>query len=430
MLSPVLTHGFAADPALPQRDRLLDATAVGQLLAGLLGLTDVRSCSLLRAKYRIGESLRVVYRLDTGRRHQLLAARAFSVGGSAAAFRRASAAAVPAYGLAPVLLDEAADTVWWTFPNDRRLRGLAELMRPLGWVHPAWQRSEVVEYAPERSVTLRATGLDGATVGFAKAFAPASVDAAALSARYRSIALALARSDEPVNSPEVLRWSGEHHLLLLAAVPGVRWGDVPVDDLPTVLRRLGTAIAVLHGAGPAHSGGEHPTAGLRRFTRLALPRVTHSAELLALARPDVATRARKVADRLASAVPATEPAVLLHGDCHPKNALVDADRIGLIDLDQAGTGAAANDIGSLLARLRQDEVLGGPPAAELGAAFLVGYAGVRPLPSESSLRWHTAAALLAERAMRAVNRVHAPALEHLDELLAAAEHTLRRGALC
>jgi len=39
------------------------------------------------------------------------------------------------------------------------------------------------------------------------------------------------------------------------------------------------------------------------------------------------------------------------------------------------------------------------------------YAAVRPLPSPTSLRWHTAAALLAERAWRAVNRLRLPGLQ-------------------
>jgi len=429
VLTTVRTHGFAADPELPQRDGLLDAEAVAERLPALLGLGSLRSCNLLRAKYRIGESLRVVYRLDTGSREHLLAARAFPAGRGGSAYRRAVIAAVPGDGLPPVVLDQESEAVWWTFPNDRRLLGLSDLMHPLGSVHPSWQRSEAVEYAPERSVTLRATALDGTTAGYAKVFAPGSVDVAGLAGRYRRIAAALAGRGETVQSPDALCWSDERQLLLLSAMPGVRWADLPTADLLGTLRRLGAAIAALHDAGPAALGDDHPAAGLQPFTRLALPRVTHSAELVGLARPDVAARARRLAARLAGAVPAPDRPVLLHGDCHPKNALVDAQQIGLIDLDQAGTGAAANDIGSLLARLRQDELIGGPPAAELAAAFLAGYAGVRPPPVDSALHWHTAAALLAERAMRAVNRVHLPALQHLDELLAEAERTLSKGVL-
>ena len=42
------------------------------------------------------------------------------------------------------------------------------------------------------------------------------------------------------------------------------------------------------------------------------------------------------------------------------------------------------------------------------------------LPSAASLRWHYAAALVAERAIRAVNRVNLRSLARLDELVALA----------
>ena len=50
------------------------------------------------------------------------------------------------------------------------------------------------------------------------------------------------------------------------------------------------------------------------------------------------------------------------------------------------------------------------------------FARCRPV---ASLRWHTVAAMVAERAVRAVNRVNGPALDRLDELLALAEQIHR-----
>jgi hypothetical protein len=47
------------------------------------------------------------------------------------------------------------------------------------------------------------------------------------------------------------------------------------------------------------------------------------------------------------------------------------------------------------------------------------------LPDADELRWFVAAALVAERAMRAVNRVNRSSLEHLETILAAALKTLR-----
>lgn len=102
-----------------------------------------------------------------------------------------------------------------------------------------------------------------------------------------------------------------------------------------------------------------------------------------------------------------------------------AAEVALIDLDQTGIGPAAADLGSLLARLERSRIVQGADTAELAAAFLDGYAEVRPTPDPESLAWHTSAALLAEQAMRAVNRVRPEALDHLGELLASGHTALR-----
>ena len=54
---------------------------------------------------------------------------------------------------------------------------------------------------------------------------------------------------------------------------------------------------------------------------------------------------------------------------------------------------------------------------QLARCFLDGYATVRTVPAYWSVRWHTAAALLTERALRSVNRVRPAGLAHLAELL-------------
>ena len=61
---------------------------------------------------------------------------------------------------------------------------------------------------------------------------------------------------------------------------------------------------------------------------------------------------------------------------------------------------------------------------KLARAFLVSYATTRRLPTGNSLRWHAAAALLAERALRAVNRVRPEGLRRLREILIEAEGLL------
>jgi aminoglycoside phosphotransferase len=355
---------LAPDPELPMRDELLSPTADG--------------VEVVRCKYRVGESLRVLYRTE-GR-------------------------------LLTVRVAAGGRPQWWTFPDDRRLTDIAGLMAAappwrdlLGgrsWVH-----SEVAEYAPERSLTVRAVGGDGAVRGYVKTYAPGSRDIAALSRRYAWVA-------ERVDAPAPIGWRTD--ALALTALPGCRAIDVADHDAAALAARFGAAIATVH-ASP-------PPPGTPRFGRFGAERLDGSVAAVAAARPDVAGALASVRDRLSLSRPATGHA-LLHGDCHPKNALVDGCRVALIDLDQAGIGDPAADVGSHLARLRVTTIVGMRSAAaeaEQTAAFLAGYESVRPPPTERSVHWHVAAALIAEQAVRAVNRVRPDVLARLDEVVDAA----------
>ena len=140
--------------------------------------------------------------------------------------------------------------------------------------------------------------------------------------------------------------------------------------------------------------------------------------------------ASHLAEELARLWEPSDEHVCLHGDVHPKNCVARGGALTLIDLDQCAVGDAAADLGSLLASLSYADITSAasqPSAKTLGEAFLSGYASVRALPSTRSLRWHTAAALLAERALRAVNRVRPEGLARMRELFAGASDVLREG---
>jgi hypothetical protein len=92
----------------------------------------------------------------------------------------------------------------------------------------------------------------------------------------------------------------------------------------------------------------------------------------------------------------------------------------LIDLDQAGAGPPETDLASALARATRDLVVGRISEAEHGAVqsgLLDAYSAVARLPDAQSLRWHTAACLVAEGGLRAVNRVRVDAIPHVGEIL-------------
>jgi aminoglycoside phosphotransferase (APT) family kinase protein len=365
---PATSTLLALDPALPMRDELLTPTAAG--------------VEVVRCKYRVGESLRVLYRADDR--------------------------------LATVRVQAGGRPRWWLFPDDRRLTLVADVMAPSRRVRALlggrpWVRSEVAEYAPERSLTVRALDATGTVSAYVKCYAPGTRDVAALAARHAAVAMRVA-------APRPLGWHSD--LLAMSPVAGRRCADVAPAEEVAVAERLGAAIATLHDV--------EPPAGTPPFGRLTAGRLDGAVAAVAAARPDVAAAIVTLRRRLGAARPGVAP-VLLHGDCHPKNALVEDGRVSLIDLDQAGTGPAAADVGSYLARLRVAAVLerrSPGDADRLAAAFLAGYDAVRPRPPEPSLRWHTAAALVGEQAIRAVNRVRPDVLAHLPSVVAAAAEEL------
>jgi Ser/Thr protein kinase RdoA (MazF antagonist) len=193
----------------------------------------------------------------------------------------------------------------------------------------------------------------------------------------------------------------------------------PADGVPVAetegFRAFGAALATLHGlvAPP----------GLPRFERLLPGRLERAARLVGAARPDVSEAARGLAQTLVGADGGGGGSSVLHGDVHPKNALAADGRITLIDLDQLAAGRPAEELGSALAGLEYRRLTVRADGA-LGDALLDGYASVRSLPSSRALAWSTAAALLSERALRAVARIRPEGLHSLEELIARADELL------
>jgi aminoglycoside phosphotransferase len=399
-VTPLLAH----DPALPQRDLLLDADRMAPNLERCLSLDGklaLDRCELARVKYRVGDSIRVRYRVEAGGRRHEVACRAFAAGRSEAAYRRACERVVVTGTLRPVAWSRELETVFWTFPNDRKL-AVRELERLWELLGARLRRLRLVAYAPEKSLTMRCEGSNG-PVAYAKLYA----DPAAT--RGFQIHRRLARGGIAV--PRAVPLGG--HLLVLSPVPGRPVASLAGAELVAAHRALGETVARLHQLAPPDRF---------RLRRLDAERVVAAAELVSRIRPDLAREARLLAAALAR--PTTREAdVCVHGDLHAKNTIVDGDRIALVDLDQTAGGPPSADVGSLLAGLRYARLVGTldrETERACAGAFAASYASVRPLPEPAVLRRATAAALLAERAVRAVNRVRLDGLAALQPLLAEA----------
>jgi tRNA A-37 threonylcarbamoyl transferase component Bud32 len=409
--------GFAADPVIPARDMLLDPDSVAEQLSRIShDDTTIESCSLRRVKYRIGESLRVVYDVVAGGRNFVMSARTFP--DSALVFRRAEGDAERVLGMPGVAHDPLTNTVWWTLPNDRKLRNLGTLLDPPVRVRRssgvAWDQSQLVEYAPERSATARLVDPHGQVSGFAKAYRDR--DVLDVATQYNRIAASIALLDG-IRTPRALGWARPDRIIVLEPMRGRVWTQLPIELRPVAMRQLGAALANIHGLPTDFGRGP--------FQRYRLDRVRNSAALVAIARTDVATAVQQLGDKLVAAAPSPAGVVCLHGDVHAKNVLFHGDQVHMIDFDQGGSGAAGADIGSMLASLMTAQLIDPDSGVRgLGTAFLEGYNSVRALPNRSELQWYTAAAFVAERAIRAVNRVNLPTLAVLPELLEIADAVL------
>jgi Ser/Thr protein kinase RdoA (MazF antagonist) len=451
-MSAALSHArLARDPRLPQRDVLLDAREVAARLSAALGVRGrlaISECERVRTKYRVGDSLRVLHRVRVGARDYTVAARTFAAGESRRAYERAARAAVDCGPLRAVLHDAELETVFWTFPNDRRLAALRVLKdvppQLARLLTPVWAQSRVVAYAPEKCATAECLDTRSRVIAYAKVYAGG--EGRQVYDVYRALAQRLAGGGAELTIPRALAYDETHRTLLLAPATGARIADLSDEELPRGYSRLGAALAALHGL-PAPEG-------LQPFTRLDARRLRQAASAIGAARPDVRREASDLADDLERRRDPQDaaPLVCLHGDVHPKNGILQGERLTLIDLDQCGTGHAAADIGSLLASLTYNRLtadaahspslssayspsqssahsLASPSESALADAFLSGYESVRGLPAPESLRWHTAAALLAERALRAVNRVRPEGLARLREVLCEAGKILREGGV-
>ena len=382
---------LALDPAVPHRDRLLDGDEMRTHLQRHLGGVAT-AVNPARVKYRPHHSLRVVYRID-GDPLRFVTARTFPDSRAATDLSACGADfIIPELGAA-----------FWAFPRDRRLQAIEQVVNAdaaLRSCVAGWKTTRLVAYAPEKSVVVACLDAARTPVAFAKVFADVQ-SVHRICRLYQDIASSVERSDDLTIVP-ILTVLPAQCAVLVAPAHGTRIADLPAGLRAGALHRTGRAIARIHQA--------RIPASVAPFERTAFRSLHDAALLVGDLRPNLKHAALLAAADLANARPRGDELVLLHGDLHLKNAFIDGDRVSMIDFDQAASGSPAADIGGLLAALSN----GGD---EDGRAFLEGYASVKPLPSPASLAWHTAAALLTERAVRAITRLRAHTLAELDRVI-------------
>jgi aminoglycoside phosphotransferase len=420
-VTTIVSSALAPDRAVPARDALLDpdtfADAVDRFVRRRGTFAQIRAARRRRARYQVGRSLRVLHELEVDGAPLLLSARTFA-GDVSEIASRARERAIATGLMPPVLPLHDLGAVAWVYPNDRKIGALPELEATVAaLLRRERMHVQLVAWAPEKSVVVRCED-EGETIAYAKAHAEEGT--AVREQRFHDHLHRRLITANGLSIPRALACG--RNVVVVEAVCGTRLARVEGAAAGDAFGRYGRALAKLHSL-----DGRSAVGPLARFDP---ERVVAGARLIGRVRPDLAEEVLALALKLAGARPEPGRRALLHGDAHPKNALDDGDRVALIDLEQLAAGDPAADIGGVLAALRYRSVTGDlaeETAETCEQAFLNAYAVGGMLLTTAALRWYTAAALLVERAVRAVTRVREEGLEHLPALLRDAAGVLQGG---
>jgi Ser/Thr protein kinase RdoA (MazF antagonist) len=160
--------------------------------------------------------------------------------------------------------------------------------------------------------------------------------------------------------PAVVHHEPQAAILVLRSPPDARsWGDHHVERFPrAAARALGRTLAAVHAM--SADAVEDLPSGVDRMWALSLPEPTHEFVLdLSAGAQDVVARlqaSRELCRRLREVAEICSDGVFVHGDLRWDNCLAVAapgsrrrTRALLIDWELAGRGAAAYDVGTVLA---------------------------------------------------------------------------------
>jgi aminoglycoside phosphotransferase (APT) family kinase protein len=432
------------DPVFPHIAQALDPAVMGPLLRQTLKLpppVDGTSagCVIGEKRYKPGRSVLVNYRLEEDSASMAEArhatARLCPPGQARAEFARERARRPDLDEGALLCLEEPA-MLLWVFPHDRKLTHLHHLLdaRTLGdRLAPALAAlglsynpsqlqvaSKVLHYLPERSCMIRyriegAVPATGSPVYlYAKIYADET--GAQVYAHMRQLAPQFPYGARALAYDEITR------TLWQSQVPGRPpiWQDLLAQHGSALAAHMGRCAAALHACTLETSRQLEPD-GIRKA-------LTETVSLIARMSPHLARlTARTVETLLASPLPqVTRRVAPVHNDLKLNNFLVDAERVGLIDMDCLCLGDPLGDLGSLIANLYLHGLRegAGPQAVHpvAGALTRAYRAQCGDDFSLASLRWHVAAALIHEVTRRSLRQMDPQRMAHIQGFLELGAH--------
>lgn len=382
MLSPSDAALVARDPALPGLAMLLDNDAVSALLG-----TAVQRLYL---RYKPATSCVLGGRIQLPSGPADLFLTAYDAEGAVKIDKTVSEAP---HGHV-LHVDRSRGLVAALSAADRDLPFLAALghertrRKALRRLLPSWPgltsaRISTLSYKPMRRWVGLLSSPDAAPVVL-RAYRPADAEPAA--AVVRSLAGAAPRTPQLLGFDQVLGALAVEYLDGRPLDALLAREDVSGQQLQDV----GRALAQLHGRRSA----DLPT----RDMDDAIAAARAAAGQVAVLLPELGADAERLAEELSRRLArlAVDRSVV-HGDFSADQVVIAADgALGLLDLDRAATGDPAADLASLWASVRRGALADGSGHSrrDVTTALLAGYADLRALPAQESVRTHAAALLL------------------------------------
>ena len=338
---------------------VLDEGVFLETLKRIAPQADLRGAEITYVSLRIPSFCRIGYRVDVGGAPLELDVRAGRHEDIAEWRVSEFRDAIPGpLGKGRFLLEESAILIN-VFPNDAKLREIqhltddeerAQVLRDLFPRQSDYWEGEFrpLRYRAERRFVGELRGANGAH---------AVVKACTHRAYMRSKRNAMAfRPEGPLRIPQLIGASDNRRLLAHEWLPGRPLFDICMDPEPAVqpIQVAGRALATMHAQRPE---------GLSYWTRQSeLAHLRAVAEEIGFVCPSLAQRAEAVALRFEEKLPEVAPdPVAIHGDISARHLLVDEHTTGIIDLDWACYGDAADDLGYLVANVERSAVSGKTP---------------------------------------------------------------------
>jgi hypothetical protein len=414
----------------------------------------VHNCQIERVRYKPGRNCLVCYRLQVRDQagkaagEQLLSARLYEPGVSRSRFARAQQESLtPPRFARPVVHLPAFEMVGWLFPNDRKLKSLADITNPLtlqktllpplvaAHFGEGWRinnlHHQLVHYNPEHTGIVRLqlqleqvqTGEQQEATLFVKAY---ESDEGATT--YRLMEQLWQATGPALKVAQPLTYQPERRLLWQRGLPGRPLLALEGDEahLLAGLKQAGAAVASLHQTPAVDYLPSRPVSAW-------VTQLEWMHDWLPAVRPTCRPLLHPLIERLLAQANQLDeqPATLLHGDLHLQNFFVHGQTIALIDLDNASVGSPWQDVGSFLASLFYRALLLDTPIpviTERVRAFSLTYQQHVPWrTSQRALNWFVAAALLNERAFRCVSRYKDGRPTMIDTLIRLADQLTETG---